>query len=102
MLNNMHLIVSVLKRQDTDAVVLGGSRCIGLQDAFSDIDICIYYNNMVDIHKLNEALSEIDDEHAKDILLPLNSWGVWQNSGGVCILGGKEYDITLRNLSFVE
>lgn len=102
MLNNMHSIVSVLKGQDTDAVVLGGSRCIGLQDAFSDIDICIYYNHMVDIHKLNEALSEIDDEHAKDILLPLNSWGVWQNSGGVCILGGKEYDITLRNLSFVE
>lgn len=102
MTHNIQVVASALKQKDVDAIVLGGSYCVGLQNAFSDIDICIYYDNTVDVRRLNEALAEIDDEHAKDILLPLNSWGIWQNSGGVCILGGKEYDITLRNLSFVE
>ena len=92
MTHNIQVVASALKQKDVDAIVLGGSYCVGLQNAFSDIDICIYYDNTVDVRRLNEALAEIDDEHAKDILLPLNSWGIWQNSGGVCILGGKEYD----------
>lgn len=100
--NDIHIILSVLNQPDVLAIVLGGSYCVGLQNDTSDIDICIYYDSDINIRRLNTALSYIDDDHASSILLPLNTWGIWQNSGGVCLVNGKEYDIALRNISFME
>ena len=95
-------VVDALIQENVVAIVLGGSNCIGLSTISSDIDICVYYEGVVDIQQLNESLSQIDDENKRDILLPLYSWGPWLNSGGVCVVDKKNYDITFRELSFVE
>lgn len=85
-----------------DAIVLGGSCCVGMQNPASDIDICVYYNDRFNVSELNNKLALIDDEFQSDIILPPGSWGKWLDSGGVCVIGGIQYDFSLRKTCFVS
>jgi hypothetical protein len=74
------------------AVVLGGSRARGDEDAHSDWDLGVYYRGRVDL----STLARHGDVH------PPGSWGRLMNGGAWLRLGDLEVDVLLREVTVVE
>jgi hypothetical protein len=76
----------------TVAVVLGGSRALGSNDAGSDWDLGLYYRGAIDLTALA----------ARGTVFPLGSWGRIMNGGAWLRCGGEKVDVILRDLDVVE
>lgn len=96
------VITGIYDIEGVRALVLGGSHCIGLNTESSDIDLCIYYDDDLDLNRLNSFFASIDDKHRTDIILPPYSWGKNLNSGGVCLFQGNVIDFSLREINHVK
>ncbi|MDX2039266.1 MAG: nucleotidyltransferase domain-containing protein [Isosphaeraceae bacterium] len=76
----------------TVAVVLGGSRALGIADAGSDWDLGLYYRGSID----STALTAHGD------VFPPGSWGRLMNGGAWLRSGTEKVDVILRDLDTVE
>jgi hypothetical protein len=76
----------------TVAVVLGGSRALGMSDAGSDWDFGLYYRGSIDLTALAE----------RGTVYPPGSWGRVMNGGAWLQCGGQKVDVLLRDLDVVE
>ncbi len=74
------------------AVVLGGSRALGSNDAASDWDLGLYYRGTVNLTALA----------ARGTVFPPGSWGRIMNGGAWLRCGGEKVDVILRDLDVVE
>jgi hypothetical protein len=74
------------------AVVLGGSRALGSNDAGSDWDLGLYYRGAIDLAGLA----------ARGVVYPPGSWGRVMNGGAWLQCGGEKVDVLLRDLDVVE
>jgi hypothetical protein len=74
------------------AVVLGGSRALGTNDAGSDWDLGLYYRGGIDLTALA----------ARGTVFPPGSWGRVMNGGAWLRCGGEKVDVLLRDLDVVE
>jgi hypothetical protein len=77
---------------DTVAVVLGGSRALGSNDAGSDWDLGLYYRGGIDLAALA----------ARGTVYPPGSWGRVMNGGAWLQCGREKVDVLLRDLDVVE
>jgi len=68
------------------AVVLGGSRAIGSNDAGSDWDLGLYYRGAIDLTALA----------ARGVVYPPGSWGRVMNGGAWLRCGNEKVDVLLR------
>lgn len=85
-----------------EAIVLGGSRARGVFSESSDIDIGIYYNESLDLKKINQAAKKLDSENRNNLVSAIGSWGPWVNAGGWLKIHGYDVDIILRDIDRVE
>ena len=74
------------------AVVLGGSRALGSNDAGSDWDLGLYYRGSIDLTALA----------ARGTVFPPGSWGRLMNGGAWLRCGEEKVDVILRDLDVVE
>src|SRR5262245_13473197 len=74
------------------AVVLGGSRGLGLTDTGSDWDLGVYYRATIDLTALR----------ARGIVYPPGAWGRVMNGGAWLSCGGEKVDVLLRDLDIVD
>ncbi|MBM4244604.1 MAG: nucleotidyltransferase domain-containing protein [Deltaproteobacteria bacterium] len=74
------------------AIVLGGSRASGTNDASSDWDLGVYYRGDLDLPPLA----------AHGVVHPPGSWGRLMNGGAWLRLGDAKVDVLLRDLDTVE
>ena len=74
------------------AVVLGGSRALGANDAASDWDLGLYYRGAIDLTALA----------ARGVVYPPGSWGRVMNGGAWLRCGGEKVDVLLRDLDVVD
>ncbi|MCI0365594.1 MAG: hypothetical protein L0219_17155, partial [Phycisphaerales bacterium] len=74
------------------AVVLGGSRALGSNDAGSDWDLGLYYRSAIDLTALA----------ACGVVYPPGSWGRVMNGGAWLWVGGEKVDVILRDLDIVD
>jgi hypothetical protein len=74
------------------AVVLGGSRALGSNDAGSDWDLGLYYRGAIDLTALA----------AHGVVYPPGSWGRVMNGGAWLRCGSEKVDVLLRDLDVVE
>jgi hypothetical protein len=74
------------------AVVLGGSRALGMAVQTSDWDFGVYYRDGID----TSALSRVGTVH------PPGSWGRVMNGGAWLTIDGRKVDVLLRDLDVVE
>lgn len=98
-------IVDHLKQVDgVQALVLGGSRAKGTDNPNSDIDIGIYYkgDKGLDIDRLRQIASAIDDEHRDNLLTEIGGWGPWINGGGWLKVNQIPVDFLYRDLDKVS
>lgn len=82
------------------AVVLGGSHARGAADAFSDIDLGIYYSGNLDLDGLRGVAGEFA-ESGEGVTEP-GAWGPWIDGGAWLNVDGQKVDWLYRNLPFVE
>lgn len=86
-------LVAVLARlRGVAAIVLGGSRASGTNDAGSDWDLGLYYRGEIDL----APLARYGDVH------PPGSWGRLMNGGAWLHVGDAKVDVLLRDLAVVE
>lgn len=76
----------------TVAVVLGGSRARGTDDAKSDWDLGLYYRSVIDLTLLS----------AHGVVYPPGAWGRLMNGGAWLQYDGQRVDVLLRDLDAVE
>jgi hypothetical protein len=74
------------------AIVLGGSRAAGTDDATSDWDLGVYYRGSLD----PSALAPLGTVH------PPGSWGRIMNGGAWLTCAGLKVDVILRDLDVVD
>ena len=74
------------------AVVLGGSRAVGSNDAGSDWDLGVYYRGEIDLTALS----------LRGTVFPPGSWGRVMNGGAWLEWEGEKVDVILRDLDVVE
>ena len=74
------------------AVVLGGSRGLGVHQLASDWDLGVYYRGAIDLTTLE----------ARGTVYPPGSWGRVMNGGAWLRYGGEKVDVLLRDLDVVE
>jgi hypothetical protein len=74
------------------AVVLGGSRALGSNDAGSDWDLGLYYRGTVNLTALA----------ARGTVFPPGAWGRIMNGGAWLRCGDEKVDVILRDLDVVE
>lgn len=74
------------------AVVLGGSRALGMASETSDWDLGVYYRGQLELG----VLSKLGTVH------PPGSWGRIMNGGAWLELRGAKIDVLLRDLDVVE
>ena len=72
----------------TVAVVLGGSRALGVSHATSDWDLGVYYRGAIDLTALG----------TRGTVYPPGSWGRVMNGGAWLRCGGERVDVLLRDL----
>ena len=86
-------LVEVLARMPgAVAVVLGGSRALGVSDEGSDWDLGVYYRGALD----TAALAALGTVH------PPGAWGRIMNGGAWLTHAGMKVDVILRDLDAVE
>lgn len=85
------------------ALTLGGSRARGTATATSDIDIGIYYaeSHPLDLQRLQQVATELDDQHRDDLMTEIGDWGLWINGGGWLTIQGIAVDLLYRDLEQV-
>ena len=83
------------------ALVLGGSYCTGTATEFSDLDIGAYYGEGLDIKRLSDTLTSLDDAHRENLLNKPGEWGKWINGGAWLTVEGRKVDILLRDITRV-
>jgi predicted nucleotidyltransferase len=83
-----------------EAVVLGGSRAREIHTDSSDVDLGIYYHpsTPLDLKKLGQVTSALDDGHRQDLLTGIGGWGPWINGGGWLTIKGQAVDLLYRDL----
>lgn len=86
------LVDAVAAMPGTIAVVLGGSRAFGSNDAGSDWDLGLYYRSTIDLTALS----------THGVVYPPGSWGRVMNGGAWLKCRGEKVDIILRDLDLVE
>nr|AAY26552.1 hypothetical protein [uncultured bacterium] len=74
------------------AVVLGGSRALGINDSGSDWDLGLYHRGAIDLTALA----------ARGVVYPPGSWGRVMNGGAWLQCGSERIDVILRDLDVVE
>jgi hypothetical protein len=74
------------------AVVLGGSRALGCNEAGVDWDLGLYYRRDLDLTTLTKH----------GVVYPPGSWGRVMNGGAWLQCGGERVDVILRDLDVVE
>lgn len=85
------------------AVVLGGSRALGIQGPDSDIDIGVYYDaETLCMGAMNAAAAKVDDDARDRLIAPPGNWGEWVNGGGWLSIQGMPVDIILRDADRVR
>jgi hypothetical protein len=84
------------------AVVLGGSRGRGVQQAGSDYDIGLYYTGELDIAALEAAARQLDGTGKTPLMTPRGGWGAWVDGGGWLTIDGEAVDILYRDLARVD
>ena len=99
-----NLVGEIRKVAGVSAVVLGGSRARGTQQAKSDIDLGIYYQpeEPLDLLALNRVATRFDDARREQILTQPGGWGPWINGGGWLKVGGLPVDFLYRDLGKVS
>lgn len=86
-----------------EAMVLGGSRAVGMADEHSDIDIGIYYDKeKLDYDELNRVAALLDDAGRSHVLCREGEWGPWVNCGAWLTSGGRSVDIIMRDMNRVH
>jgi predicted nucleotidyltransferase len=98
------ILASLITVKGIEAVVLGGSRARGNHSSKSDIDIGIYYSNgsQLDLERLNQVATELDDAHRSNLVTNIGGWGPWINGGGWLCIDGLATDFLLRDLNKVS
>ena len=79
------------------AVVLGGSHCTGTATELSDLDIGVYYGEGLDVRRMGETMTSLDDAHREGLLNKPGEWGKWINGGAWLTVDGLEVDILLKD-----
>ena len=74
------------------AVVLGGSRGLGVNQPTSDWDLGVYYRGTINLTALE----------ARGTVYPPGSWGRIMNGGAWLRCGGEKVDVLLRDLDVAE
>ncbi|MFF2886746.1 nucleotidyltransferase domain-containing protein [Paenibacillus sp. NPDC057967] len=82
-----------------NALVLGGSRAKGTENHNSDIDIGIYYDSEkgLDITRLRQVATAIDDDHRDNLVTEIGDWGPWVNGGGWLKVNQISVDLLFRD-----
>ena len=94
-------VVGELKKvSGIEAIVLGGSRARGTHTDSSDVDLGIYYHPTapLDLKKLGQIATSLDDEHRPDLMTSIGGWGPWINGGGWLTIQGQAVDLLYRDL----
>lgn len=86
------LLDDLERAEGARAIVLGGSRAEGNDDAESDWDLGVYYRGELDLR----PLARWGEFH------PPGSWGRIMNGGAWLTVGGLKVDVLLRDLDVVE
>ena len=86
------------------AIVVGGSRARGSDDAVSDTDLGLYYDaeTPLAIDALDRVVAEHDDRKQSGLVTAIGGWGPWINGGGWLQVSGAAVDILYRDTSAVE
>ena len=82
------------------AIVLGGSRARGTHTAQSDVDLALYYRpaEPLDVNKLRNLATVVDDTHRPDLMTDIGGWGPWINGGGWLTVQTTPVDLLYRDL----
>lgn len=81
------------------AVVLGGSRAIGMHRPDSDVDLGMYYRGSLDVAALRGLADEVADEVLG--ISEVGGWGPWVNGGAWLVVDGTRVDWIYRDLDRV-
>jgi len=94
------VVVELKKVSGVESIVLGGSRARGTHTDASDVDLGIYYHptNPLDLKKLEQIATSMDDEHRSDLITEIGGWGPWINGGGWLTIKGQAIDLLYRDL----
>jgi predicted nucleotidyltransferase len=84
------------------AVVLGGSYCTGTATELSDLDIGVYYGDGLDVQRMGEVITSLDDARREGLLNKPGEWGKWINGGAWLTVESRKVDILLRETSQVK
>ncbi len=98
------VVASVSKIDGIVAIVLGGSRARGTADAWSDIDLGIYYDSSrpFSTMALGAAAQELDDRHSAGLVTGFGEWGPGVNGGGWLEIRGHHVDFLYREIGAVR
>jgi predicted nucleotidyltransferase len=98
------ILTSLKTVKGIEAIVLGGSRAKGNYSEKSDIDIGIYYSNssQLDLERLNQVATELDDTHRSNLITEIGGWGPWINGGGWLCIDGVATDFLFRDINKVS
>ena len=88
----VELVDELMAMSGVVAVVLGGSRAVGVSDGDSDWDLGVYYRGRLDLGRLE----------ARGAVYPPGSWGRLMNGGAWLRCNGLRVDVLLRDLDTVE
>ncbi len=97
-------IVEDLKRIDNvQAIVLGGSHCVGMANENSDLDIGIYYHeakpfSIEDIKRIAKKYN-VDDSCT---ITDFYQWGAWVNGGAWINTSSGEVDFLYKNIEQIK
>lgn len=86
------LVDELVAIPDVVAIVLGGSKALGVDDDRSDWDIGLYYRDTIDLTTLS----------LRGEVYPPGAWGRVMNGGAWLRCGDQHVDVILRDLTIVE
>jgi hypothetical protein len=86
------------------AIVVGGSRARGSEDAVSDTDLGLYYDaeKPLAVEVLDRVVAEHDDRKQSGLVTAIGGWGPWINGGGWLQVEGAAVDLLYRETAKVE